>query len=134
MSSLLLSRALLLQPFFNEALSVVMGQCNQLGFFAFCCPLRIFVLKHSMPKEMFHGFDAKQEAFILDYKEVVIATGAWLQLKVKSRIVEQGNITAIATIKENYLGLADSGESDGRGTTMHYHPWTFNVTPTILAT
>ncbi|KAL7575429.1 hypothetical protein ACA910_007330 [Epithemia clementina (nom. ined.)] len=134
MSSLLLSTALLLQPFFSEALGGVVGQCNQLGFFAFCCPLRIFVSKHSMPEERFDGFDAKQEAYILDDKEVVIAAGAWLRLKVKSRTVEQGNITAIATIKENYLGLADNGESGGRGTTMHHRPRTFNDTTTILAT
>ncbi|KAL7557458.1 hypothetical protein ACA910_019244 [Epithemia clementina (nom. ined.)] len=134
MSSLLLSTALLLHSFFNEALGGIVGQCNQLGFFAFCCPLCIFVLKHPMPKEIVHGFDAEQETYILDDKEVVIAAGVWLRLIVKSRTLEQGNITAIANIEENYLGLADNGESGGRGTTMHHHPWTFNDTKTIWAT
>ena len=33
--------------------------------------------------------------------------GWGVRLKIKGRTVEQGNITAIGTIKDNYLGLID---------------------------
>jgi DNA-directed RNA polymerase II subunit RPB7 len=103
--------ALLLRPFLNEVLDAVVSQCNPLGFFAFCGPLRIFVSKHSMPEDMFHGFDAEKDAWMSDDKEVVIASGSGVRLKIKGRTVEQGNITAIGTIKDNYLGLVDDGDT-----------------------
>jgi DNA-directed RNA polymerase II subunit RPB7 len=33
-------------------------------------------------------------------------------LKIKGRTVEQGNITAIGTIKDHYLGLIDDGSGE----------------------
>lgn len=102
--------ALLLRPFINEVLDAVVSQCNQLGFFAFCGPLRIFVSKHSMPEDMLNGFDSEKDAWISDDKEVVINSGSGVRLRIKGRTVEQGNITAIGTIKDNYLGLIDDGE------------------------
>jgi len=103
--------ALLLRPFINEVLDAVVSQCNPLGFFAFCGPLRIFVSKHSMPEDMFNGFDNTKDAWISDDREVVIGSGSGVRLKIKGRTVEQGNITAIGTIKDNYLGLVDDGEA-----------------------
>jgi len=102
--------ALMLRPFVNEVVDAVVSQCNQLGFFAFVGPLRIFVSKHSMPEDMMKGFDSEKDAWISDDKEVVIATGSGVRLKIKGRTVEQGNITAIGTIKDNYLGLVDDGD------------------------
>ena len=102
--------ALLLRPFINEVLDAVVSQCNPLGFFAFAGPLRIFVSKHSMPEDMLNGFDGEKDCWISDDKEVVISAGSGVRLKIKGRTVEQGNITAIGTIKDNYLGLVDDGE------------------------
>ena len=102
--------ALLLRPFINEVLDAVVGQCNAVGFFAFVGPLRIFVSKHAMPEDMFNGYDAEKGAWISDDKEVVIAAGSGVRLKIKGRTVETNNMTAIATIKDNYLGLIDDGD------------------------
>ena len=102
--------ALLLRPFINEVLDATVAQCNSLGFFAFVGPLRIFVSKHSMPEDMFNGYDGEKDAWISDDKEVIISSGCGVRLKIKGRTVEQGNITAIGTIKDNYLGLVDDGE------------------------
>ena len=33
-------------------------------------------------------------------------------MQVSTKTVEQGNITAIGTIKDNYLGLIDDGSGD----------------------
>jgi len=105
--------ALLLRPFLNEVLDAVVAQCNPLGFFAFVGPLRIFVSKHSMPEDMFNGFDGDRDAWVSDDKEVVITNGCGVRLKIKGRTVEQGNITAIGTIKDNYLGLIEDGSGEG---------------------
>uniref|UniRef100_A0A7S4JHX1 S1 motif domain-containing protein n=1 Tax=Odontella aurita TaxID=265563 RepID=A0A7S4JHX1_9STRA len=104
--------ALLLRPFLNEVLDAVVAQCNPLGFFAFVGPLRIFVSKHSMPEDMFNGFDGDRDAWVSDDKEVIITSGCGVRLKIKGRTVEQGNITAIGTIKDNYLGLIDDGSGE----------------------
>ena len=104
--------ALLLRPFINEVLDATVSQCNQLGFFAFVGPLRIFVSKHSMPEDMFNGYDNEKDAWISDDKEVQITSGCGVRLKIKGRTVEQGNITAIGTIKDNYLGLIDDGSGE----------------------
>ena len=103
--------ALLLRPFINEVLDATVSQCNQLGFFAYVGPLRIFVSKHSMPEDMFNGFDGDKDAWISDDKEIVINSGCGVRLRIKGRTVEAGNITAIGTIKDNYLGLVDEGDS-----------------------
>ena len=107
--------ALLLRPFINEVLDAVVSQCNALGFFAFAGPLRIFVSKHSMPPDMFNGFDNEKDAWISDDKEVVIASGSGVRLRIKGRTVEQGNITAIGTIKDSYLGLVDDADVGADG-------------------
>ena len=102
--------ALLLRPFVNEVLDAVVSQCNSLGFFCFVGPLRIFVSKHSMPQDMLQGFDPSKEAWMSDDKEVVIVSGSGVRLKIRGATVEQNNITAIGTIKDNYLGVIDDGE------------------------
>jgi len=106
-------QALLLRPFVNEVFDATVSQCNKLGFFAFVGPLRIFVSKHSMPEDMFHGFDAEKSAWVSDDKEVEISAGCGVRLRIKGRTVEAGNIHAIGTIKDIYLGLIDgAGEDD----------------------
>lgn len=104
--------ALLLRPFINEVLDATVSQCNPLGFFAFVGPLRIFVSKHSMPEDMFNGFDNEREVWLSDDKEVEIGRGCGVRLRLKGRTVEEGNITAIGTIKDNYLGLIDDGSGE----------------------
>lgn len=103
--------ALLLRPFMNEVLDAVVSQCNPLGFFAFAGPLRIFVSKHRMHEDMLHGYNAEKDCWTSDDDEVVISTGSGVRLKIIGRTVEQNNITAIGTIKDNYLGLVDDGEA-----------------------
>jgi len=104
--------ALCLRPVINEVVDSTVSICSSLGFFAFVGPLRIFVSKHSMPEDMMNGFDGDKDAWVSDDREVVVAAGSGVRLKIKGRTVEQGNITAIGTIKDNYLGLIDDGSGD----------------------
>lgn len=105
--------ALLLRPFVNEVMDAVVSQCNPLGFHCFCGPLRIFVSKHSMPEDMFNGFNADTDSWVSDDKEVVITANAGVRIRIKGKTVEQNQITAIGTIKDNYLGLVDDGDVAG---------------------
>ncbi len=104
--------ALLLRPFINEVVDAIVMQCNNIGFLAYVGPLRIFVSKHSMPEDMFNGFDSERDAWVSDDKEVVICAGCGVRLKIKGHTVEQGNISAIGTIKDDYLGLIDDGSGE----------------------
>ena len=104
--------ALLLRPFVNEVLDAVVSQCNTLGFFAYVGPLRIFVSKHSMPEDMLNGWNADKDSWVSDDKEVVISSGCGVRLRIKGRTVEQGNITAIGTIKDSYLGLVSEEDDE----------------------
>ena len=106
-------QALLLRPFVNEVFDATVTQCNNLGFFAFVGPLRIFVSKHSMPEDMFNGYDGEKNSWLSDDKEVEISAGCGVRLRIKGRTVEQGNIHAIGTIKDIYLGLIDGAAEDG---------------------
>jgi DNA-directed RNA polymerase II subunit RPB7 len=103
--------ALLLRPFINEVVDAVVAQCNSLGFFAYVGPLRIFVSKHSMPDDMYNGYQGDTDSWVSSDQEVVISAGCGVRLKIKGRTIEQNNITAIGTIKDNYLGLIDDGEA-----------------------
>ena len=107
--------ALLLRPFINEVLDAVVSQCNPLGFFCFCGPLRIFVSKHSMPEDMFHGYHRETDSWRSEDQEVVIAPQSGVRIRIKGRTVEANHITAIGTIKDNYLGLVDDGDVVGGG-------------------
>ncbi len=102
--------ALLLRPFINEVLDAIVMQCNNIGFLAYVGPLRIFVSKHSMPEDMLNGFDSERDAWVSEDQEVVICAGCGVRLRIKGRTVEQGNISAIGTIKDDYLGLIDDGQ------------------------
>jgi len=104
--------ALLLRPFINEVMDATVTQCNNLGFFAYVGPLRIFVSKHSMPEDMLEGWDGSTDSWVSDDKEIIISGGCGVRLKIKGRTVEQGNISAIGTIKDNYLGLIDDGSAE----------------------
>ena len=64
---------------------------------------------------MFNGFDGERDSWVSDDREVVISSGCGVRLKIRGRTVEQGNITAIGTIKDNYLGLIDDGNGEGEG-------------------
>jgi DNA-directed RNA polymerase II subunit RPB7 len=63
-----------------------------------------------MPEDMLNGWNPEKDSWISDDKEVVISSGCGVRLRIKGRTVEQGNITAIGTIKDSYLGLKDEGE------------------------
>ena len=64
-----------------------------------------------MHEDMLHGYNAEKDCWTSDDDEVVISTGSGVRLKIIGRTVEQNNITAIGTIKDNYLGLVDDGEA-----------------------
>jgi DNA-directed RNA polymerase II subunit RPB7 len=122
-------QALLFRPLTNEVLDAVVGVVNALGFFAFVGPLRIFVSKHSMPSDIsglgeptdndvgggsaIGGYDGERSSWISADKVVEIKAGCGVRLKIIGSTVEEGNITGIGSIKDDFLGLVDNGLGGG---------------------
>jgi len=98
-------KALLLRPFINEVVDAVVWKCNPLGFLAFVGPMSIYVNQHSMPEDMENGYDAEKEAFISCDGMIVISSGCSVRLRIKSRTVEKGNVTANGAFQDDYLGM-----------------------------
>jgi DNA-directed RNA polymerase II subunit RPB7 len=65
-----------------------------------------------MPEDMLNGWNPDKDSWVSDDKEVVISSGCGVRLRIKGRTVEQGNITAIGTIKDSYLGLVSEEDDE----------------------
>eukprot|EP01031_Cornospumella_fuschlensis_P039182 gene39182-47674_t len=98
---------ILLRPFRNEVLDAVVSMASdQNGFFAKVGPLQIFVSRHSMPDDII--FDhAEGDCWKSEDEKVEIREGSIVRLKIIGLVVDAGSISAIGTIKENYLGLLE---------------------------
>jgi len=105
-------KALVFRPFKNEVTDAVVTDVNQLGFFAYVGPLRVFVSQHLFPSDVNGieggGFDGN--SWVSEDGEVAIKDGVGVRLMVIGATVEEGNITAVGTINEDFLGVIDVGE------------------------
>mmetsp|Transcript_11387 Transcript_11387/g.11792 ORF Transcript_11387/g.11792 Transcript_11387/m.11792 type:complete len:175 (+) Transcript_11387:19-543(+) len=98
--------AILLRPFPNEVLDAIVSNTNESGFFASVGPLSIFVSRHAMTDDI--RFDEeKGDCWCTDDHEVEIREGTVVRLRIMGTTVEAGVISAIGTIKDNYLGQYD---------------------------
>ncbi|GMI44745.1 hypothetical protein TrCOL_g13921 [Triparma columacea] len=108
-------KALVFRPFKNEVVDSVVVDVNQLGFFAHLGPLRIFVSQHLFPSDVNGieggGFDGN--SWVSEDGVVAIREGVGVRLAIIGATVEEGNITAVGTINEDFLGLIDVGEGEG---------------------
>eukprot|EP01039_Chlorochromonas_danica_P007398 gene7398-8184_t len=94
----------LLRLFRNEVVDAVVSMASdQNGFFARVGPLLIFVSRHSMPDDIsFNHIDG--DCWKSEDEKVEIREGSIVRLKVIGLNVEKGSISAVGTIKENFLG------------------------------
>eukprot|EP00630_Chrysocystis_fragilis_P007190 CAMPEP_0197390124 /NCGR_PEP_ID=MMETSP1165-20131217/2194_1 /TAXON_ID=284809 /ORGANISM="Chrysocystis fragilis, Strain CCMP3189" /LENGTH=169 /DNA_ID=CAMNT_0042915589 /DNA_START=64 /DNA_END=573 /DNA_ORIENTATION=+ len=101
--------AILLRPFKNEVVDAVVTQVNEIGFFSEAGPLAIFVSRHAMPEDLQDGYDADVESWISEDKEVEIKQRCVVRLKLLGVTCDTNEITAVGTIKDDYLGLISMG-------------------------
>ncbi|BFZ62272.1 DNA-directed RNA polymerase II subunit [Saitoella coloradoensis] len=99
-------QALVFKPFKGEVVDGVVSTVSMMGFFADVGPLSVFVSKHLIPSEMHFeaagvgGGGGRYESGDLG----VIEKGAKVRMKIVGLRVENTQIFAIGTIKEDYLG------------------------------
>ena len=101
--------AILLRPFKNEVLDCVVTHVNELGFFTEAGPLNVFVSRHAMPPDIQNGYDADADSWISDDKEVEIKQKCIVRLRLLGVMCDTTTITAVGSIKDDYLGLVSTG-------------------------
>lgn len=95
---------ILLRLFRNEVVDAVVSMASDAnGFFAKVGPLLIFVSRHSMPDDIeFSQMDG--DCWKSHDEKVEIREGSIVRLKVIGVQIERGSISAVGTIKDNFLG------------------------------
>jgi DNA-directed RNA polymerase II subunit RPB7 len=97
-------KVILLRPFRNEVLDTVVTVASDAnGFFANVGPLQIFVSRHCMQDDMSFN-DFRGDSWISDDGKIEITEGSIVRLRIIGLVIDAGNISAIGTIKESYLG------------------------------
>jgi len=102
--------AVVCRPFKNEVVDALVIQCNELGFFCSAGPVRIFVSRHGMPEDLQNGFKIQDQAWVTDDGEVRIEPGCAVRVRILNVSVQANEISAIASISDDYMGLILSAE------------------------
>ena len=68
-------------------------------------PLTIFVTRHAMPEDLSNGYDPETQSWVSEDKQVEIAKGCGVRLRIMGVTVKANEIHAIGTIKDDFLGL-----------------------------
>ncbi|KAJ2903169.1 hypothetical protein MKZ38_010301 [Zalerion maritima] len=96
-------RAVVWRPFKGETMDAVVYSVNPHGFFANAGPLRMFVSAHLIPTDIKYDGNATPPQFT-NNDDSVIAPGTHVRVKVIGTRTEVGEMWAIGSIKEDYLG------------------------------
>jgi len=96
-------KAVVWRPFKGETMDAIVRSVNKLGFFADAGPLPIFVSSHLIGGGLKFDPNATPPQFT-DNGEQVIEVGSHVRVKLMGTRAEVGQIYAIASIKEDYLG------------------------------
>ncbi|EPX71505.1 DNA-directed RNA polymerase complex II subunit Rpb7 [Schizosaccharomyces osmophilus] len=96
-------RAVLWRPFRGEVVDAVVTTVNKMGFFADIGPLSVFVSSHLVPPDM--RFDPAANPPNYSGEDQVIERGSNVRLKIVGTRTDATEIFAIATMKEDYLGV-----------------------------
>jgi len=99
-------RAVVWRPFKGETIDAVVVSVNQHGFFAEAGPLRIFVSSHLIPDEVKWDPNATPQEFT-DGEDTHIKFGTHVRVKILGTRAEVGELWAIGSIKEDYLGALE---------------------------
>ncbi|KAK7757713.1 DNA-directed RNA polymerase II subunit [Diatrype stigma] len=96
-------RAVVWRPFKGETVDAVVTSVNQHGFFAEAGPLRIFVSTHLIPTDIKWDPNATPPQFT-NNDDIVIEVTTHVRVKILGTRAEVGELWAIGSIKEDYLG------------------------------
>ncbi|THW39361.1 putative DNA-directed RNA polymerase II [Aureobasidium pullulans] len=96
-------KAVVWRPFKGEVCDGMVSSVVSNGFFVDVGPLNIFVSKAMIPSDIKFDGNATPPQFT-DNADQVIERGTHIRVKIKGIRGEVGQMYAIATIKEDYLG------------------------------
>lgn len=98
--------AIVFKPFKNEVVEGIVTNVTKIGFYANVGPLEVFVSKQLIPGD--YTFDPVGQCFKNDDHSLKIATKNAVLLKIQGLSMSEGNLYAIGTIKEDYLGPTEN--------------------------
>ena len=99
-------RAIVFRPFKGEVLDATVKTVNKMGFFCEAGPLQMFVSTHLIPDYMSFQIGATGEPSYSDEDgEFRIRPGSECRVKIVGTRIDSNEIFAVATIKDDYLGL-----------------------------
>lgn len=98
--------AIVFKPFKNEVVEGVVTTVTKVGFYAHVGPLEVFVSKQLIPGD--YKFDPVGQCFTNDDHSLKIAQKNAVLLKIQGLSMNEGNLYAIGTIKEDYLGPTEN--------------------------
>ncbi|KEZ44466.1 hypothetical protein SAPIO_CDS3475 [Scedosporium apiospermum] len=103
-------RAVVWRPFKGETVDAVVVSVNHQGFFANAGPLKLFVSAHLIPNEIKWDPNATPPQFT-NNEDMVIEKGTQVRVKIIGIRSEVGEMWAIGSIKEDYLGYCSASTS-----------------------
>ncbi|KAK8181674.1 DNA-directed RNA polymerase II 19 kDa polypeptide [Phyllosticta capitalensis] len=96
-------KAIVWRPFKGEIMDGIVTAVHDSGFFVEIGPLNGFVVSSMIPSNIRYDGNATPPQWT-NNADQVIEKGTHVRVKVKGLRTEMGNMYAIATIKEDYLG------------------------------
>ncbi|KAL6869058.1 DNA-directed RNA polymerase II subunit [Amphichorda felina] len=96
-------RAVVWRPFKGETVDGVVTSINPQGFFCQVGPLKLFVSAHLIPSEIQWDPNATPPQYT-NNEDTVIEPGTHVRVKILGTRSEVGEMWAIGSIKEDYLG------------------------------
>ena len=100
----ILYSCIMLRPFKNEVLdTTIFNAADDSGFFACVGPLEIYVHKYNMPEDM-HFNHNTGDSWVSEDGTIDIKDGSVVRLRIIGVSIDAGQMNAIGTIKDPYLG------------------------------
>ncbi|KII65209.1 DNA-directed RNA polymerase II subunit RPB7 [Thelohanellus kitauei] len=97
-------KAVVFRPFKGEVLDAVVEKVNNVGIFAQAGPLMCFISRYNIPDTIQFDPSGGQPCYKSQNEESVIKEGDAIRLRLINIRVELNEISAAATIREDYLG------------------------------
>ncbi|AWU77468.1 hypothetical protein CAS74_002180 [Pichia kudriavzevii] len=102
-------KALVWKPIRGEVVDAQVSSVSPMGFFAHAGPLAVFISRHLMPTGFEHRPQHTPPAYVstggtTGGGNTVISVGVPIRVKIVGTRADVGSISAIGSIKEDYLG------------------------------
>ena len=107
--------ACVFRPFVGETVDGIVKSVNKMGIFVSVSALEIFVSKHLMPPDLKfdkHSNPASYVSGMMDDR-VRIEPGSEVRIRIVGIRFDAREIFAIASLKEDYLGVSQQPDMDG---------------------